>query len=73
MAPGRRLVYIFLMKIAWGVASHAKEGTGNSGGAGLVCQGVSRKQLASNTACIDELELRLGVRIEHRGRGRSRK
>lgn len=36
----------------------------------LIRQGVSRNQLTGNAAFIDEIELRLGVRIEHRGRGR---
>ena len=37
---------------------------------GLIRQGVSRNPLIGNAAFIDEIELRLGVRIEHRGRGR---
>lgn len=36
----------------------------------LIQQALSRNQLTGNAAFIDEIELRIGVRIEHRGRGR---
>ena len=39
----------------------------------LIRDALARNQLTGNSAFIDEIELRMGIRIEHRGRGRPAK
>lgn len=41
--------------------------------AGLIRQALARNQLTGQAAFVDEIERRLGLRIEHRSRGRPRK
>ena len=39
----------------------------------LIQQGVCRNQLTGNQRFVDDIERRLGLRLEHRGRGRPKK